>query len=456
MRGLLLLVLSATLYALPFLLSDHLWWLIFVFPIPLLYTTCTHNISFIHGYVWGCITFALHLSGGMYVIVHMAHDAWPIGVALGIAMVLYQALFPAFLLWCVAHTVHILSVKSPIARVFMWAIALWFFIIWTDWYSMWIFGIKEGYPLMHPLIPLAQKPALLCLLPIVGKQVLTVLFLLVSVSCVLLLWHKSYGTALFFCSTVASWLLFWCGGESEMQMVHWHTKVKSLPYMACSTMNNPIVMIKIVGNQLKKIIAQCPETEIVIMPESAFNVSNFVELPELLQLWNEYCLGKAVHIIFGASRWRGGDYYNSLHWVYNGTLQTCYDKRHAMLLSERLPSWGNHPMLLKMYFNHGPLITISACERIKLSLLEQDSFIPYICSELFFNELPDDIHRNEPIIAVVNDSLFVGSVWSLYVQKLLILLARFKALQWQRDIVYVSYAQSLFIDTHGLLQKMYY
>ena len=450
---LLLLVVSALLYSLPFLFSDQLWWLIFAFPIPLLYVTRTTSLSFIHGYIWGCVTFVLHLSGGIYIIASMAHESWLIGVAIGIAMVLYQALLPAILFWCVVRIVYTFSVQSPVIRLFMWTIALWLFIIWVDWYSMWIFGTQEGYPLMHPLILLAQKPFLLCLLPVVGKQVLTGLFLLVPASCVLLLWYKNYRALLFFCTVVAPWIWCWWVGGAEAQQLHWHTKVKSLPYMAYSTVHNPIVVVKVVANQLKKIIAQYPDTEIIIMPESAFNVSNFAEFPELLQLWNEDCLGKTVHIVFGAARWHNGNYYNTLHWVHNGVLQDCYDKRHAMVVSERLP--GNSGVLRHVCFARVTLpIVASSCRRIKLALLKNVSFVPYICSELFFNELPDDNHGSIPIIAVINDSLFMGSAYSAYIQKILVLLTRFKAIQWQREIVYVSYAQSLFIDTQGFLQNM--
>jgi hypothetical protein len=504
----LLLLLSAILYALPFLLNEYCWWLVFIFPIPLLYVTRTVNLSFVHGYVWGCITFAIHLSGGIYVMIAMAHEWWPVGVALGVMIVLYQALFPACLFWGAAKTIYFTRFLYPfarltpssvpsdgdpdwnevkigdkkyprvrlilqqvqderkkegverdcngflMARLFVWIIALWLFIIWTDWYSMWIFGIQEGYPLMHPLIPLAQKPALLGLLPIIGKALLTGVFLLLPASVVLLLWYKNYKAGLFFCSAIVPWLLCLWLGQAEREIPFWQNQIKSLPYMAYSVAKNPMVVVKVVGNQLKKIITQYPETDIIIMPESAFNVSNFANLPELIECWGAERLGKKIHVVFGASRWHNGNYYNSLHWVYNGVLQNCCDKRHAMLLSERLPLWMNNALMYQVYFSQAPVVEISSCERIKLFLSEGVDFIPYICSELFCNESPDDIYRDTPIMVLVNDSFFISSVCSLYIQQLLVLLARSKAIQWQRDIVYVSYAQSLFIDKFGGLRNI--
>jgi hypothetical protein len=154
-------------------------------------------------------------------------------------------------------------------------------------------------------------------------------------------------------------------------------------------------------------------------------------LPELLQLWSSENLEKKIHLIFGASRWQGDEYYNSLHWVYDGNLQHCYDKKHAMLLSERLSGWMNNDFLRSIYFTTRQPITVSCCERIPL-VVSQD----ITCSK-------------DPIVAVINDSLFLASFWTHYIQKLLLLLARFKAIQWQRYIVYVSYAHSAFIDDCG-------
>jgi len=449
-----LLLIFAAFYALPFLLDDHFWWLIFIFPVPLLYLTRTQNLSFKDGYLWGCAVFALHLSGGIYLVASMADQSWPVGLMLGIAMVLYQALIPAFLFWCTTQVITFFSITSPIIRLFLWTAVLWFFIIWVDWYSLSIFGVQEGYPLMHPLIVLAQKPELLCLLPIIGKQLFTALFLLVPVSCVLLLWYRNWYAFLFMCAIALSinFFLIWGprigasakSGVKARKSEDWKANINTLPCMVCSTAQDPTVVIKIIGNQLKKIVTQHPETEIIIMPESACNVSNFESLPELLQLWNKDNVGKAVHIIFGASRWHNGQYYNSLHWVYDGKLQCCYDKKHAMLLSERLSTWMNNDFFKHIYFNERQPIATSSCERIQFVVSDDISFVPYICSELFFAEFPDDTYEHVPILAVINDLLF-----ATYIQKLLLLLARFKAVQWQRTIIYVSYTQSVVIDDCG-------
>ncbi len=442
------LLLSAILYAISFWLSHYFWWLIFLFPVPLLYATCTINFSFKDGFLWGCAVFMLHTIGWIYLIAHMAGESWLIGLALGVAMILYQALFPAFLFWSTTKTITFFYIHNACARLCLWSAALWIFIVWVDWYSFWIFGVQEGYPLMHPLIVLAQKPQLLYLLPIFGKQLLTAFFLLVPMSITALLWYRNWQAFLFCCVIVMPWLFYLCCKESESKRMPWHAKIKTLPCMVCSTTDDPRVIIQIIGSYLKKMVAQQPTLEVIIMPESACNISNFAELSELLQLWNKENVGRTVHFIFGASRYQGDDYYNSLHWVYDGKLQQCYDKKHAMLLTERLFGWMNCDYIRSIYFNVRQPITVASCKRTPLALLQDISFVPYICSELFFTELPDDCNK-EPIIAIVNDLLFTP-----YIQKLLALLAQFKAIQWQRHIIYASYAHSLFIDDCGRCKEI--
>ena len=450
-----LLCLSALLYALPFLFTHYLWWLIFFFPIPLLYLVRTDNLSFVHGYIWGIVVFALHLSGGMCVIADMAGKSWPVGLLLGIIMVLYQALSIALLFWCVTKIAQFCAIKSPIIRLFLWAAALAFFIMWTDWYCLWIFGIKEGYPLMHPLIPLAQHPRLLLLLPIIGKPLLTVLFLLFSISSVALMWLRTYKAFLMWVIVCMPWIWCWYSGSLPVRRQQWLAQIKSIPFMAHSTSDNPIAMMKNACDQLKKIITNYPQTTIVVMPESALNCTVLWRRQELLKMWNEQNIGKAMHIIFGSFRWdTHGNYYNTAYWIYNGQLQQCFDKRHAVLISERLAWLVACPLLKDIYCNAVHSTTISVNDRLPFVIAESMAYIPYICSELFFNEYPDDIIcGNIPVVALINDTAFLRC-YASYISDLLFLVARMKAIAWQRDIIYVSYSRSFFIDKSGMIAEI--
>lgn len=436
---------SVVLYFFPFYLSSYFWWLIFFFPIPLLYITRTHTISFADGYLWSIMVFLLHASGGTYAIACMAREQKIVGYLIGIGVAFYAALFPAFCFFVSAYIMRRYTVYHPLMRLCITAGVLFLFIIWADSYCFWIFGNQEGYPLMHPLLPLVQNPSMLLLLPIVGKYIATILLLLVSVSTVVLIWYKNSAAILFFCCIIGIWIvpsLMVCNKKKPT----WRERVASLPLVVNCSGDNPSVMIKIIGNHCRKIIAERPEVDLIVMPESACNLSNASQM----DLWSEQYLGKAIHIVFGACRQQGDFFNNTLYWIYNGVVQQCIDKKHAMLLSERIPWWMNFKFIRSVYGNNSMMMTCSLDDRSMIDLGKGFVFVPYICSELFFNHVPIDIQGTCAIIAAVNDTWFADS----YIAQLLVMLARFKAILWQRDIVYVSYTQSLYINKQGVAYSL--
>jgi apolipoprotein N-acyltransferase len=443
------LILSAILYAIPFLFSDFLWWLIFAFPFPLFIAVCKKQYSFFHGYVWGLIVFALHLLGGIKIVIQLSHEYWWIGLIMSVAVVLYQALY-AGLFFLFAHIfAHSFFISSLCMRIFIWMIFLAGFIFWTDQYSMWIFGIQEGYPLMHPLILLVQQPALLRLLPIIGKQLLTFFFLLVSASFTLFFHCRNFKSFSLMIMTCFFWIGCWFIGLQSQKGLYWYDSIKSLPCMVHCTGNNPEIIMHIIAKHIKTILAEDEKVNVIIMPESALNIIDLGSRPELLAILSEKNVGRPLHIIFGVCRNDKELYYNSLYWIDNGISRACFDKKHAMLITERLSCWMECNKIRNIYFKNSFSITQSKNDRIILPLFEEITFVPYICSELFFAELPDD-QSNDPIIVIINDTLLSG----IYIQKLLLLLARFKALQWQRDIVYVSYGRSLFITKQARIKEI--
>src|SRR5436190_10900902 len=113
-----LLVLSAVLYAVPFLYSTYMWWFIFVFPIPFLYVASQEPLSFKQGTVWAAIVFTLHLSGGISVVVCMSHGHWIVGLVLSLAVIMYLALCTGLLCVGVRRLLFIFKIQSFIGRLF--------------------------------------------------------------------------------------------------------------------------------------------------------------------------------------------------------------------------------------------------------------------------------------------------------------------------------------------------
>src|SRR5690242_509266 len=112
--GWIAIIFSAFLYGIPFIYNTIVWWLIFMFPIPLLYIARIQNLSFFHGYIWGFIVFFLHLHEGIFIVTHLAGDYWGIGFLMSTCMVIYQALWPGLLFYGVTHIIIFFSIKSSI------------------------------------------------------------------------------------------------------------------------------------------------------------------------------------------------------------------------------------------------------------------------------------------------------------------------------------------------------
>jgi apolipoprotein N-acyltransferase len=198
--------------------------------------------------------------------------------------------------------------------------------------------------------------------------------------------------------------------------------------------------------QIAQLIAQNPDVSCIIIPESAFHAADILEKEEACQCLNEKNMGKCIDIIVGSFRKTDNHYYNTAYHLNDGKVVDYFDKRHAMALTERVPRiLQGLSFLDDLYAPGEPPIDPSDNPRTPLVLHNDLQFIPYICSELFFNHLPDDQYPDVPILSLTND------VWIelSYIQELMIKAAQLRAIQWQRYIVYVSYAFAELITPSG-------
>lgn len=301
---------------------------------------------------------------------------------------------------------------------------------------------------MHPLLPLAQKPHLLAWLTYLGKQGLTVLLLMVPMSLTsLIIWKNRYAL-LFTVLAITPWVIMYYRPVTTISPPSWLARIFPLP-ITFSSEFNLTHMAQNAGKRFKAMIDRNPSTQLIVMPESSYYCRHLSKNPDLASLWSEEHMGKKIHLVLGAFRWENDKHYNSLHWIYDGKMQTYCDKRHTMVLVEQMPNWFNIAPVRSLYFSTFPEITPSKQPRPLLHIFDETPFVPYICSELFFNEWPDDSYSGVPILIISNDSWFAYPHRVPYMQELMYLAARFKAIQWQRDIVYIAFSRSGYIDLHG-------
>jgi hypothetical protein len=423
-----------------------------MFPVPFLYSAACKPLAFKDGVLWAGLTVLLHLSGGISVVMRMSGDYWLFGLALSLAVVFYLALVCGMLCWAAQKMLRLLRIEQVlISRIIAYTGVLIVFITWIDRYCLFIFDRIEGYPLMHPIILLTHCPSLLLLLPCVGKLCMTGLFFLVSGAFVGLLVLKNIKSLFFFILVLVPWVLSIVIGQfqQEEHTALWVPSVVAIARMTSCKSSYPESMMRVMGQFFSAIVKNNPAVRIIVLPESAFDSQVFLQNPQLFKRWGQESLGQPVHIIFGGVRKDNELYYNSLYWVYDGVLCSCFDKKHAMVLSERLPRVCDTIFTRSVYFNNSSVVTCGRRDRSLLKLEGIGEFMPYLCSELFFNEYPDDTQEKVPIIALINDSVFKQHSFSLYIQDLLLSLARFKAVMWHRDIVYVSYAYTVFLNKKG-------
>lgn len=443
-----LLISSAILYALPFIFSTHLWWLTFLFPVPLFYVVLHAQLSFKHGYIWGIFAFVLHLIGALHTIIRMADGPYIYRFIPPIFIVLYGALSSGTFFFISSKTIKWFNIKQQIYQTLVWTTGLFVFIHYIDRYCLWIFDRCEGYFFMHPLLPIASKPQMLRLLPIIGKSALTGLLFFVPVTITLLIIKKTRLRLIIVILAIIPWITALLIPVQHIEKPQWLDYIATLPILFPSS-TNLTDMMNLAGTQFKKILIQQPQTKLIIMPESSFYCNVLSSNPKLCSLWDKNHLGHSVNIVVGAFRKENGKFFNTLHWIANGKINAYFDKRHPMLLTERIPSWFNFSTIRNLYFKKCPETAISYNLRPKLPILKKVSFVPYICSELFFNEYPDDNYSDSPIITISNDIWFDTPYYPPYIQHLMCLIAQFKAIQWQRDILYISFSRSAYFDNLG-------
>lgn len=440
-----LLIVSAILYAIPLIVPYEAWWMVFLFPIPLFYVATQENLGFKEGFIWGSITIATHLSGVLLGIDNFTDktDGWA-RIIPAIVLISYSGFCSAVIFWLCAHAKKIFAITTPAATIMLWTVTLWCYIFFFDRLCLTPFGRIEGYFGLHPIVALAVHPKLLSLLPILGKNFLSWLIYLVPASVTLFLVQRTRLHALLIGISLLPWIISISIPIPQPQKPAWLDSVLAFPALFF-TMETPLQQAQAAQEYFNIINAEYPESEIILLPESCFYCDHLSTQPELPGLWSENHLGKPMHIILGSFRWDGPLYRNSLHWIYNGKLQDVFDKRHAMALLERIPTCCDFYLMHELFYKNRPQITPSLSARPIFHITQEMSFMPYICSELFFNEFPDDTHKDTTILATTNDFW----CYDLYVSKLMYLNARLKAILWQRNLVYVSFKYAAFFDKYG-------
>lgn len=437
-----LLILSALTYAMPFVFSDQLWWLVMLFPLLFLYVALTEKLSFKEGFVWGAVAWPGLLHGALWGAFTMGSGPWLYRLVPMIFIFFYESITAGVWLWLSQKILTRFRITNLFQRTCFWVTSLALYLIWATEYQMIIFDRAEGYLLSQPLLLFSYYPPLLALLPQLGIMLMTFLFCATAGATVYLFLARTRNAFLLWFIFMAPWLLGMFIPVKKTTPPKWLGKVERLTKTYYDTKNLKLVVWAIT-HEINKIVDKNPNVEMIVLPESAVYADKLPDHPELFNYWSTEYVGKPLHVLVGGYRWTDGKYRNSLYWIYDGKVQGYFDKRHAMTLTERMPSMFNFDFITKAYYNEFPTVTASDNERVAFKLLDTE-LIPYLCSETFFNRCPDD-NTSSTILSSCNDT------WTSceYIKKLMYVGARFKAIQWQRDILYTTFLHGAYFDKLG-------
>lgn len=426
------LISSALLYAISFLFPVYCWWCVFLFLVPLFYYMFTNpcSLTFLHGFVWGLLYWSLLLFGLWQFLFSQASSFF---MALGASLffVSYLSLWSGVWVW--------LSARSMLITTW-----LYFEFIWRG--VLIIFGTWQGMPISYPLLPLAQCPQLLQLVPMLGTSFLNFLLILFSYCCAVMLTKRhafiaSGVAALSLLPFIIGWAVF-----KREQPPAWLERV------VCVTAhkgNGKWLTSRAIMEKLQQAHAKHPDADIFVLPESALPHPLFDD-DYCLSMWYDNAVQVEATIVLGAYHKVDEKLFNSFYVLQGCRITHCYDKTSLLPFAEKLVDfWCPLLSLHNLFASDWVELSAGMRPRAPLQLANGLHFVPYICSELFFSttKSKENVSSHScPLICLVNDSWFPA-----YMQKLLFLNARLTALMWQQEILYCSYAYQCHIGKLGAI-----
>lgn len=389
---------------------------------------------FWYGFLWGLCGHFMHLYGIVVGIVHLAaYKVWYAWLP-GIVLVVYVAITTGIMWALGSWSERFFSAHNM--RYFLRGVWLWLYWLWMTYACLWPLGRCEGYLLANPVIPWAAGPyALISVVSVCGVSGATLILCLSAASIVFAWQQKKHFVimGLFLFLTIVVMLdNTVCLRVHDVHKNSWLEGIVSITTPIVASIDEKMTCLCI-RDCVETVFAECENVCGIVFPESCFYPWSLCAesiLAQYVPKNDRHC-----DYLIGSFYDDNGTYRNSCYWLRDGVLQKRFDKRHAMPLIERLPWWLDCIKIKKLFFATMPEIVPSNNERPVMQL-GATRCVPYICSELFFNRLPDDTQHDLPILGLVNDR------WAPpYLQQLMYLGAVVQAHVWHREILYVSYSR---------------
>lgn len=413
---------------------SRLGFCVFLFLIPLFFQIlyAQRSFSFLHGCFWGFSFFSMH--GFSYWIMLFQYGYLFQSLLCIVSILTYCCTISGIWFLCACRLPTVIG-WSGASTVYFYFIDRWFFLIC---------GCTHGYSLSFPLLALMEYPSMMQSIPIIGKYGLLFCTILAGLSCVYfcVLKKKQYGVLALVCLSPflfsSSKLLLQSvkGQHVDINMIEGLT-------LSCAEIHSPLDRAQEITRKLQeKKVRGTGTLKCVIAPESAYPFDLYKNT-DLISLLSENETTNELYFIFGAHRSVGHRLFNSLFVLYRGRIIFCYDKITTVPLAETSPF--ERKKKKNFLFPHKePFFAAHESKRLACELVGLFSFTPFICSDLFFENGFSSLPGTAALV-IVNEHFFPFR----YIQRLMLLHAALKALEWQTDVIYCGYQEMLLIDKRG-------
>jgi len=448
MKKWILLASSAIVYGLALIMSPTFWWCSFICFVPFFYLGSQRNLSYREGFFYSALLWAIGGAGILQTLFLLGQGPLWFRLIAPIGIVLIQALIGGFWFLATSWFLKRTRITIPYARLGILILSTCIYFYYVIHLSLSMFNYWEGYFLLYPLLPLAEYPQVLSAMPFLGKGIL--LWLLLITNALFTLPWLTTNNLIRYLAPICGmlpWIIQVLIAPPAQKAPSWVRTIATIQ-KKYNPIPQPMHAIEAIQQDIRTLIQKYPDLDLVILPESALFRLNLDTARELATYWNTVSVQKPIHILLGAFKWENNLYRNTVYWIFDGTLQGSFNKRHPMAVTESV-GWYNFSFLRTVFHGSSPTIAASDNPRIPFKIKDV-SYVPYVCSELFFNDKPDDHYPTSIITELSND------YWakSGYIRRLMFLAGRFKAIEWQRPIIYVSYAYQGFIGKDGTISSL--
>lgn len=437
-----LIIISALLVPIAYIEPITLWWVSFLVPTFLYSAVIQYRLTWLHGYVWMALALTMHGVGVLWGLYTLAAGAVWLKLLFVVCMVLVTSIWGGLCFAVAAWCSKLIVEGSLLLRLIVWTGGLWCLYMGIAAYVFSVMGARGGYWLFNPLLPLVTQEFFVELLTYFGTSFLLVIFLAFAAGMAYIAVLRTRMLPHVIMCCVGVWLLGSWFVKHELPVQKFTgIGVLQQQFTISNNMQEQV-------SKLRECLVHMHEKCCIIAPEACVYDHHFFAVPSIYKRW-----ATAVHgqIIIGGFRWVGAAYCNSLFLIQEGVVKAVFDKRDVVPMLEYAPGWMVGDWLQKLYFQVAPMRSGGKNMRPLWRLGNGVLVVPYICSELLLQKNYDDPFPGVMLLAVCNDA------WAPPVtQRMMLLAARYQAVAWQRDILYVSYKHSVFINKRGACYDYYH